>query len=93
MTSSDRAVDHHAELIKEMNVPLFDPATAVEKKRQLRTLGCDVPGPLYGAWRPWWTADHNIKRRPRCTRTTGHDGPHREYDKKARIRAEWRNRT
>ena len=31
-----------------------------------------------------------LRRRPMCNRTSGHEGPHREYDKRTfALRAEW----
>ena len=72
-------------------IPMFPVGTDVEKSRQLRLLPCDVTGP-FGSWRKWYVDAHPAcqTRHPRCNRTTCHAGPHRVYDTKAHVRAEWR---
>lgn len=73
-----------------MDVPLFPAGTDVEERRQLTSLACGAVGP-FGAWQPWYTAAHPAcqNRHPLCNRALSHDGSHRTYDTKARIRAEW----
>lgn len=69
-------------------VPMFEaPAKAPRRKPQQI---CGNRGPR-SAWQRCYYRDHPTcpTRHPRCNRTPGHEGPCREYDAKARIRAEW----
>ena len=60
-----------------MNVPMFNAEEYSEVQRP------------FASWQGWYLANHTPRRHPVCNRKTRHPGPHREYDRNARVRAEW----
>lgn len=64
-----------------MDIPMFDAPRDPFAGIKVRGGACGVP---LDAW-----TDKTGRRRPRCNRSLEHPGPHRTYDKKARILAEW----
>ena len=71
-----------------MNVPMFNAEEYSEVQRPVTFSDCQVPGP-FASWQGWYLANHTPRRHPVCNRKTRHPGPHREYDRNARVRAEW----
>lgn len=72
-----------------MDVPIFDlPANLPRKPR--RGTACGQAG-RRGRWLGWALKAQPAlaERVPVCNRIAGHEGPHRYYDKEARVRAEW----
>ena len=61
----------------------------LSRKGDKTVSGCRARGPVE-AWR---AAAHQTWRshvpKPRCSRAPGHTGPHRVYNRKAEILAEW----
>ena len=74
------------------NVSMFLAGTDIEKMRQFLSLPCGAVGPS-SSWQRWYATAHPgcWTRHPQCNRMMGHDGPHRTYNTKAGIRAEWHN--
>lgn len=69
-------------------VPMFE-APAEPPKRKPQQI-CGNQGP-WTAWQEWYYRDYRncLKRHPYCNHRPGHESPCRQYDTKARIRAEW----
>ena len=70
-----------------MNVPMFDVAPQQPERHDYACGAIGPPGGFEG-WVLRQQPSLNI-RRPKCNRMPGHEGPHRVYDRKARIRSEW----
>lgn len=72
-----------------MNVPMFEPPPRTRPKP--RGLAACNAATTQGNWSAWVLRDRPALsiRIPVYNRVPGHDGPHRYYDRKARVCAEW----